>query len=423
MNYRRMVIGMAVILSAVSFAGAREDSYDILARELSEINIATTTPKIAIIPFSYVDKRKSDAGVIIAERLTTRIVKLKNCKVIERQLLESVMQELHLESTGIVDAETTKKLGKILGVEAIITGTLMETGEEKVEVNARTINTETAELLNTCSVEVKKTWSDTALPPAVQGSAPSQEIAPVQQYESAPTYKSASPSQIKSHGFVDVFLGNASGSMDFSFNNPGHITGPVLNLNLNGNVYNKIEFKGAQTKQSIMPIGVRFVGFGKYFGGAMEISYFSQHLAEQTGVKAYYNGASKGNDFNFYVDDYLQVSVLTLLSGDLLLRFSQGVVQPYVGLGIGMTLNTISSPYIYGYTSGSYGQGFSEMSVGFLFRIPVGIRVVVSPTASLFAEYRPTTNMFSFTRGGVSGDTDSVTLSTNMILFGAGFRF
>jgi len=114
--------------------------------------------KIGIVPFAYTDGRKSEGGVVISERLTTRIVKIKKLKVIERQMLEKVLQELHLESTGVVGSEGAKQIGKVLGVEAIITGTLMDIGATRTEINARMIHTETAEIIATSSAEVDKVW-------------------------------------------------------------------------------------------------------------------------------------------------------------------------------------------------------------------------------------------------------------------------
>lgn len=426
---KRFLLIAAGLFAVVSFAGAKEDSYDRMARELSDISISTA-PKIAIIPFSYVDKRPSEAGVVISERLTTRIVKLKTSKVIERHLLEGVMQELHLETTGIVDAETTRKLGRVLGVDVIITGTLMDVGTDKVEVNARTINTETAELLITSSAEIKKTWSDTPAPQTLTVAAPgaqegtSYPAQPAVQQAPAPVaQKPRNKPQWQQHGFVDIFMGSASGSMDITFSNPGRVTGPDYGLNLGGATYSKLQFKDAESAQSFMPVGLRVAGFGKYWGGAFEISYLSQHLKKQE-TKAYYNGGTTGSPFEFYVDDYLSVNVLTLLSGDVMLRFTDKRIQPYVGMGIGMTVNSISSPYIYGFDDGStYTKGFSELCVGFLFRIPMGVRVVLSPTMSLFGEYRVALNTFSFTRSGVKNETDTMTMDMGMVLFGAGFRF
>ena len=64
-------------------------------------------------------------------------------EVIERSLLEKVLRELNLQSTGAVDEASAKEIGKILGVEAIVSGTLIDLGAKEVEVNARLIITQT----------------------------------------------------------------------------------------------------------------------------------------------------------------------------------------------------------------------------------------------------------------------------------------
>lgn len=411
-------------------AHAKDDPYDKLARELSEIAVSSQT-KIAIIPFSYVDKKKTDAGTAISERLTTRIVKLKTFKVIERQLLESVMQELHLESTGVVDVETTKRLGKVLGVEALITGTVMDISDDMSEINARTINAETAELMATSSVEVRRTWEVPGKPmPSAASSTDQQEAAAVQPvvYEQ-PAQKMAARSARRGDTFVDFFFGSVNGTADVAFSNSGNSESETsLRIDLNGSgtlessvAYNKVEFKDAKMTQAMPMIGIRMAGFGNYFGGAFEMSYFSQQLAKQN-TKVYLNDSATGRNFEFYVDDYLKVDVITLLSGDLLLRFSKGMIQPYIGCGLGMTLDIVSSPYIYGYDNSAYRAGFTDVGIGLLMRFPIGARVVLGNGSSFFIEYRSNVNYFTFDRG-IKNESDTVTMSYGSLLLGAGIKF
>ena len=156
---------------------AGSDPFKAMAQELSESAELLTNPKIAVMPFSYGKEKKSDVGTIVSERLTTRIVKLRKLKVIERQMLDNVLQELHFEETGIVNAETTKKLGQVLGVEAIITGTVIDLDDDTAEINARVIKTDTAEVIATSSVDIPITWEDGAAPAR---SEPAQESEPVE---------------------------------------------------------------------------------------------------------------------------------------------------------------------------------------------------------------------------------------------------
>jgi len=134
-------------------------SYDTMAEKLSARAVQKLSDKkVAVLPFEYVDGRKSAGGRVVAEELTNRIVELGDLTVIERALVEKVMKELEFQMSGAVDPDTAKKIGKGLGVEAIITGTLEDLGGNKVEVNARVIKTETYEIIAVASGNVGKTW-------------------------------------------------------------------------------------------------------------------------------------------------------------------------------------------------------------------------------------------------------------------------
>lgn len=111
------------------------------------------------MPFPYSGGGNSAGSSMVSERLITRLASIKGIQVIERSLLDKVMGEMKLESTGIIDTENTKKLGKVLGVEAIVSGTLIDLKDRETEVNARMINVETGEILSAATVKVERTWN------------------------------------------------------------------------------------------------------------------------------------------------------------------------------------------------------------------------------------------------------------------------
>ncbi|HAF95465.1 MAG: hypothetical protein A2X34_09940 [Elusimicrobia bacterium GWC2_51_8] len=116
--------------------------------------------KLAVLEFPYTDGKASQGPVIIQERLTTALAQNKKITLIERNLLQKVMGELKLSATGAVSEESVKKIGRVLGAEAVVTGTLNDTAEEETEVNARVVETETGKILSASSAVVKKTWKE-----------------------------------------------------------------------------------------------------------------------------------------------------------------------------------------------------------------------------------------------------------------------
>lgn len=429
---RVILLVLSITLFFVINLSAKENPYSKMAKELSEASTFLKQPKVAIIPFSYMDKRKSDGGMIVAERLTTRIVKIGKLQVVERHLLEKVLQELHFEMTDIVDVKATKQVGKILGVDAIISGSLIDIKSDRVEVNARVIKTETAEIITTSSVEIKKIWSDASViqPKPVSP----QEPPPIQTRYQQPrkTYKKKPEWDIEP--FVDVLLGSYSGTVDVSFENYSYPIDEVdLSLDMDGdgflshNVsFRKISFSGMEMKNSSTPFGVRIGFFGRpsdnklSLGADFEISYISQYLKKQdTSVTV---NSTTTYDFNFFVNDYLKINTLTILSGDILLQFYDKTFRPYVGLGLGMTINTISSSYIYQYHGVIFRKPLSQTPIGFLYRIPIGMRIKIGELSSLLGEYRISYNYFSFDRG-IRNEVDKIKMSFNQFFLGFCFSF
>ncbi len=403
-----------VVLISAACGWAREDAYTTLATELSTVSETIQNPKIAIIPFTYVDKRQSPAGIVISERLTTRMVRLKKCTIVERQMLEDVMKELHLEATGVIDAAHTKEIGKMLGVDAIISGSLMDISDNRVEVNARVVKTETAEVVTTSSVDLDRDWENT------QGQAPQpeyqqavykkSEAAEVSETYSAPV-RSSRPSPVD--GFFDIFTGGGSGTIDLTLSNSASpLTTANIGFNLPAPTYS-LKLTGVKTEAGSPPlIGLRVGGFGKYFGGDLEMSYYTQHIAIQSNSSYY-----------FTKDDYLTVGVFNLLTGDIFLRYPGKYLQPYVGMGFGMTLNSVTSPYMYGYNgSSTYTRGMNDIGIGFTFRTPIGIRLMLGDFGCVFLETRPTKNTFTFDRG-INNEKDTVSMDTTFTIIGYSARF
>ena len=89
-------------------------------------------PKVAVMDF---DNQSQHGGWRLgrgaADILTTSLVKQTDYEVFERDRLNSVIEEQNLGSSGRVDPATAAKIGKIIGVQYIITGAVTEYGESK----------------------------------------------------------------------------------------------------------------------------------------------------------------------------------------------------------------------------------------------------------------------------------------------------
>ena len=115
---------------------------------LEENKILEKPKRVAIISFDNSSGKESEYGDLggpLSEMLTTDLSSVKNLKIVDRQALEKLLNEQNLNNSKSFDQATATKLGKLLGVEIIITGTYFEFFGT-LRVDAKFINVETGEI-------------------------------------------------------------------------------------------------------------------------------------------------------------------------------------------------------------------------------------------------------------------------------------
>ena len=91
----------------------------------------------------------------MAEMLITELAANTNIRVVERDRLQSLLDEQNLGSSGRVEAGTAARLGKTLGARHMLMGTFVIDTKEMMRVDVRAINTETSELEYATSITGK----------------------------------------------------------------------------------------------------------------------------------------------------------------------------------------------------------------------------------------------------------------------------
>ena len=175
---------------------------------------ATTAPaqqkkRVAVFNFDYATVQSSaaaifgtnvDVGKGIADLMVDNLVRSGVYSVIERKALDKVMTEQNFSNSNRADPASAAKLGKLLGVDAIIIGSVTEFGRDDkatnvggggfggigrkygiggvskreskavVALSARMVNVDTAEILAVASGKGESTRSGTGLLGAGGGS-------------------------------------------------------------------------------------------------------------------------------------------------------------------------------------------------------------------------------------------------------------
>jgi curli biogenesis system outer membrane secretion channel CsgG len=132
-----------------------DDQMNLLTSQIISSFNQSNVQKIAVIEFANLEGNVTQLGRFISEELITRIFTSGRFEVVERNLLQKVLEEQQLGMTGYIDQQTAISIGQILGVDAIITGSITDLGKI-VKINARLISTETGSVFAVASVNVQK---------------------------------------------------------------------------------------------------------------------------------------------------------------------------------------------------------------------------------------------------------------------------
>lgn len=156
--FRRVVLAM-LAAAACAPAEASQDMQE-LAKAMTSAAAARKIKRVAVVPFTGPRGASSYSGSVVSERMVSQILARGELDLVERRMLDKILEEQRLGVFGIMDQDTVKTLGKVLGVDAILTGSIVELRNDRVEINARLIHTETAQVLAADTARVPKDWED-----------------------------------------------------------------------------------------------------------------------------------------------------------------------------------------------------------------------------------------------------------------------
>jgi curli biogenesis system outer membrane secretion channel CsgG len=106
------------------------------ARELRQKSLDKGTITIALLPFSNGTKTSGIESNMSAYTLSA-LAEIKDpfLKVVDRENMMAIMQEQKLQLSGFVDENTAVEVGKLVGAQYILTGTILKFDEKKGNVN------------------------------------------------------------------------------------------------------------------------------------------------------------------------------------------------------------------------------------------------------------------------------------------------
>ncbi len=93
-------------------------------------------------------------GPGLAQMLVTDLAGVENLKVVERQKIQFVLEELKHHGSGKVDPETAARAGKLIGAGTLMFGSVLSQ-KDQMAIDIRLVRTETGEIIKAGRIEGK----------------------------------------------------------------------------------------------------------------------------------------------------------------------------------------------------------------------------------------------------------------------------
>jgi len=174
-----------------------------VSREIAARVSESGLKSVAVVDFTDLEGNVTNLGRFLSDEMSVELVEgPKKFDVIDRAHLKEVLDEHRLAASGLVDPETVHKLGKIIGADALVTGTITPFNDT-VRLSIKVLDTETAKVVAASSMDVPKT-------PTIAGLMAEHTVDPntkgaVGSSGSRPDLKSSEPSPVvsmKANGFT-----------------------------------------------------------------------------------------------------------------------------------------------------------------------------------------------------------------------------
>jgi TolB-like protein len=144
------------VTSAEAYEMEIEQLSNTIAKQISKSS-RKHLQRVAVVDFTDLQGNVTELGRFIAEELSINLARSeKQFEIIDRTHLKSLLEEHKFSMSGLVDPQKAKKIGKIAGVDAIVTGKLTPFGDN-VRVSCTVISTTTAKTLAAGKTSIAKT--------------------------------------------------------------------------------------------------------------------------------------------------------------------------------------------------------------------------------------------------------------------------
>ena len=120
---------------------------------ITELPPPETPTNIAVVDFTGNNVSSGEVRAL-TDRLRVELFKTKYFKVLEREMMEEILTEQGFQQTGCATDECMVRVGKLIGVEQIVGGSISKVGRT-YSVSSRIVSVETGKILKGTTYDYK----------------------------------------------------------------------------------------------------------------------------------------------------------------------------------------------------------------------------------------------------------------------------
>jgi TolB-like protein len=162
-------IVLVILTAATVLLGVQAQSQSDLARQIDALSKAVlesyqslpqarSRTRIAVLDFEESSEfsRQNRLGYAFSEMVSTYLIENgKPLRVVERKQLDSILTELELRLSGLLEGEEAADMGQLIGVDLLLLGSIVEVGDH-FSVSVRLVETDTGQAILGKTIEVSR---------------------------------------------------------------------------------------------------------------------------------------------------------------------------------------------------------------------------------------------------------------------------
>jgi TolB-like protein len=140
---------------------AFDSAFKRMAAKFSSADMKLKNKTVAVYGFDVNGRANDSFASYSTEKLTHEIVEAGKLNVVERSRIDRVMKEQQFSQSGLVDADSAARIGKLLAVDAVIIGTIRVT-DTGIEFIARMVQSESGMIVSSADERLKSVAQTTS---------------------------------------------------------------------------------------------------------------------------------------------------------------------------------------------------------------------------------------------------------------------